>query len=143
LASVGGLLAFTFNRQLLKVVTLIIVLDAAGLSLFAVTGAATAVTLGLGPAQAVLLGVITGAGGGTIRDMMLAQIPSVLVAAYMQFLPSLRQRSPSPRSALVFTEFRPRSLPPGPALVSGCSECDTIGTHPSHPIQDTVNGNLE
>ena len=77
-ATVGGLLAFAFNRQLLKVVPLITVLDAAGLSLFAVTGAATAVALGLGPAQAILLGVITGAGGGTIRDMMLAQIPSVL-----------------------------------------------------------------
>ena len=77
-AAVAGLLAFAFNRQLLKVVPLITVLDAAGLSLFAVTGAATAVALGLGPAQAVLLGVITGAGGGTIRDMMLAQVPSVL-----------------------------------------------------------------
>ena len=77
-ATVGGLLAFAFSRQLLKVVPLITVLDAAGLSLFAVTGAATAVALGLGPVQAVILGVITGAGGGTIRDMMLAQIPSVL-----------------------------------------------------------------
>src|SRR6476620_4273850 len=77
-ATVGGLLAFAFGRQLLKVVPLITVLDAAGLSLFAVTGAATAVGLGLGPVQAVILGVITGVGGGTIRDMMLAQIPSVL-----------------------------------------------------------------
>lgn len=77
-ATVGGLLAFAFSRQLLKVVPLITVLDAAGLSLFAVTGAATAVALGLGPVQAVILGIITGAGGGTIRDMMLAQIPSVL-----------------------------------------------------------------
>ena len=77
-ATVGGLLAFAFSRQLLKVVPLITVLDAAGLSLFAVTGAATAVALGLGPGQAVILGIITGAGGGTIRDIMLAQIPSVL-----------------------------------------------------------------
>ena len=57
-ATVGGLLAFAFSRQLLKEVSLITALDAAGLSLFAVTGAATAVTLGLGPAQAVILGVI-------------------------------------------------------------------------------------
>jgi len=73
-ATVGGLLAFAFSRRLLKVVPLITVLDAAGLSLFA----ATAVALGLGPVQAVILDVITGAGCGTIRDMMLAQIPSVL-----------------------------------------------------------------
>lgn len=43
-------------------VPLIAVLDAAGLSLFAVTGAATAAALGLGPGQAAILGVITGAG---------------------------------------------------------------------------------
>src|SRR3712207_7049212 len=54
------------------------VLDAAGLSLFAVTGATKALALGLGPAQAVLLGAITGVGGGTLRDVLVRQIPSVL-----------------------------------------------------------------
>src|SRR3712207_8408842 len=46
------------------------VLDAAGLSLFAVTGATKALALGLGPAPAVLLGAITGVGGGTLRDVL-------------------------------------------------------------------------
>ena len=77
-ATIGGLLTFAFGHHLLRIGRLIIVLDAAGLSLFAVTGAATAAGLGMGPAQAAILGVITGAGGGTIRDIMLAQIPSVL-----------------------------------------------------------------
>jgi uncharacterized membrane protein YeiH len=56
----------------------ITVLDAAGLSLFAVTGAAKALGAELGPVQAVLLGAITGVGGGTIRDVLIRQIPSVL-----------------------------------------------------------------
>lgn len=38
--------------------------DAVGLLLFAVTGASNAVASGMGPAQAVLLGAITGIGGG-------------------------------------------------------------------------------
>src|SRR3954453_16688775 len=53
-AAVGGLIAFAFGRRLDLLNTPITVLDAAGLSLFAVTGANKALELGLGPAQAVL-----------------------------------------------------------------------------------------
>src|SRR4051812_41921695 len=77
-AAVGGLIAFTFGRHLQRLNRLITVLDAAGLSLFAVTGAGKALGLGLGPAQAVILGAITGVGGGTLRDVLVRQIPSVL-----------------------------------------------------------------
>src|SRR4051794_1733250 len=77
-AAVGGLIAFTFGRHLERLNRLINVLDAAGLSLFAVTGASKALGLGLGPAQAVILGAITGVGGGTLRDVLVRQIPTVL-----------------------------------------------------------------
>ena len=77
-AAAGGLIAFLFGRNLVGLNTPINVLDAAGLSLFAVTGAGKAMELGLGPAQAVLLGALTGVGGGTLRDVMVRQIPSVL-----------------------------------------------------------------
>jgi uncharacterized membrane protein YeiH len=77
-AATGGLIAFVFGRRLERLNTLITVLDAAGLSLFAVTGAGKALDLGLGPAQAVILGAITGVGGGTLRDVLIRQIPSVL-----------------------------------------------------------------
>ena len=77
-AATGGLIAFVFGRRLERLKTLITVLDAAGLSLFAVTGAGKALDLGLGPAQAVILGAITGVGGGTLRDVLIRQIPSVL-----------------------------------------------------------------
>jgi uncharacterized membrane protein YeiH len=56
----------------------ILVLDAAGLSLFAVSGASKALDLGVGPVQAVILGAITGVGGGTIRDVLIGRIPIVL-----------------------------------------------------------------
>jgi uncharacterized membrane protein YeiH len=77
-AAGGGLVAFLFGRHLERLNTPITVLDAAGLSLFAVTGASKALGAGLGPAQAVILGAITGVGGGTLRDVLIRQIPSVL-----------------------------------------------------------------
>jgi len=77
-AAGGGLVAFVAGRHLERLNTPITVLDAAGLSLFAVTGASKALESGLGPAQAVILGAITGVGGGTLRDVLIRQIPSVL-----------------------------------------------------------------
>jgi uncharacterized membrane protein YeiH len=43
-----------------------------------VTGATKALQFGLGPLQAILLGTITGVGGGMLRDVLLRQIPTVL-----------------------------------------------------------------
>jgi uncharacterized membrane protein YeiH len=77
-AACGGLLPFLFGRHLERLNTPITLLDAAGLSLFAVTGASKALGLGLGPAQAIILGTITGVGGGTLRDVLIRQMPSVL-----------------------------------------------------------------
>jgi len=77
-AAAGGLAAFALSSQLGRLATLITMLDAAGLGLFAVTGASKALGLGLGAAPAVILGAVTGVGGATLRDVLLGQIPSVL-----------------------------------------------------------------
>ncbi len=53
-------------------------LDAAGLALFCVTGAATALAHHLGATEAVILGAITGIGGGMLRDILIGEIPAVL-----------------------------------------------------------------
>ncbi len=52
--------------------------DSAGLALFAVTGTLKALAFGLHPAMAALLGMLTGIGGGMVRDVLLAQVPMVL-----------------------------------------------------------------
>ncbi|MDW5266029.1 MULTISPECIES: trimeric intracellular cation channel family protein [Acidobacteriaceae] len=57
---------------------LMITLDAAGLALFAVAGADKALEFGINPLIAVLMGGLTGVGGGTVRDILLAQVPAVL-----------------------------------------------------------------
>jgi uncharacterized membrane protein YeiH len=60
--------------------SVLMVIDAAGLSLFAVAGASKALEFNIHPFLAVLMGGITGVGGGTIRDVLLARIPTVLRA---------------------------------------------------------------
>jgi uncharacterized membrane protein YeiH len=76
-ATGGGLAAFALSRPLTRLSTVITVLDAAGLGLFAVTGASKSLALGLAPAPALILGVITGVGGGTLRDALLGRVPCV------------------------------------------------------------------
>ena len=77
-AAVGSLVAFAFSRSLSRLNAPILLLDAAGLSLFAVTGASKAFDFGVGAAQAAILGAITAVGGGTIRDMLIARVPVIL-----------------------------------------------------------------
>jgi uncharacterized membrane protein YeiH len=57
---------------------LVTTLDAAGLSFFAVAGATKALDFKLNPLLATMMGGITGVGGGTIRDLLIGQVPKVL-----------------------------------------------------------------
>src|SRR5699024_6126713 len=76
----GALVAFLVGNRLDRLARPILVLDAVGLGLFAVTGASKAMAAGLGPLQSVVLGAITAVGGGTIRDGMLQRVPTVLTS---------------------------------------------------------------
>jgi uncharacterized membrane protein YeiH len=78
LAVGGGLLAFALSQRLVRLEMPINVLDAIGLSVFAVIGTSKALAFGLGVGPAIILGAVTGVGGGTIRDTLVQQIPSVL-----------------------------------------------------------------
>jgi uncharacterized membrane protein YeiH len=77
-AAGGAFIAFLLGHRLHRLTGSITVLDAIGLSVFAVAGASKALDFGIGAAQAVILGTITGVGGGTLRDVLIRQIPSVL-----------------------------------------------------------------
>lgn len=78
LAVGGGLVAFALSHRLNRLEMPINVLDAVGLSVFAVIGASKAMAFGLGAGPAIILGAVTGVGGGTIRDTLVRQVPSVL-----------------------------------------------------------------
>jgi uncharacterized membrane protein YeiH len=74
----AGLLTFWRHGLIERLNRPVLIFDGAGLGLFAVTGAQKALDFGLNPAMAVLLGMISGIGGGMLRDIMLARVPLVL-----------------------------------------------------------------
>jgi uncharacterized membrane protein YeiH len=74
----AGLVTFIAAPALKRLERPILVLDAAGLGLFCVTGASTALDFHLGAVEAVVLGAITGIGGGVLRDILVREVPTVL-----------------------------------------------------------------
>lgn len=76
----AGIVTFYFSPLIVRMSNSILIFDAAGLALFAVTGSSKALAHGLNPVMAVSLGVVTGIGGGMVRDVLLAEIPTVLRA---------------------------------------------------------------
>ena len=76
----AGLVAFGWHWTISRLWSPVLIFDAAGLGLFAVSGALKALDFGLNPVAAVLLGVLTGIGGGMVRDVLVAEIPTVLRA---------------------------------------------------------------
>lgn len=73
----AGLVTFFFHPSLGRKERVINVLDAAGLSLFCVTGALKALAYGLGPVPSALMGMLTGIGGGMLRDVLTGRVPLV------------------------------------------------------------------
>jgi uncharacterized membrane protein YeiH len=73
----AGLVTFFFHPSLGRKERVINVLDAAGLSLFCVTGALKALAYGLGPVPSALMGMLTGIGGGMVRDVLTGRVPLV------------------------------------------------------------------
>lgn len=74
---VAGVLAFVYHPALGRVERSINVLDAFGLGLFCVTGALKAMDYGLGPVPSALMGMVTGIGGGMLRDVLASRVPAV------------------------------------------------------------------
>jgi uncharacterized membrane protein YeiH len=74
----AGLIAPFAHPAIARLQRWIDVLDAAGLGLFCVVGADTALAHHLGFADCVILGMITGIGGGILRDVLVREVPAIL-----------------------------------------------------------------
>lgn len=80
-AFAGGAIAFLLYETVRALPNSVVtIVDAAGLGLFAVSGAEKALNYKISPFLSVLMGTITGVGGGTIRDLFLMKIPGILRA---------------------------------------------------------------
>jgi uncharacterized membrane protein YeiH len=77
---VAGLLGFVGHRWLDKLRSPQLVFDAAGLAVFAATGTAKALEHGLSPLMAAVLGMVSGIGGGVVRDVLTMRVPTVLTS---------------------------------------------------------------
>ncbi|WP_028660226.1 trimeric intracellular cation channel family protein [Nocardioides insulae] len=87
-AVIAGLIVFRYHPALGRMDTLINVFDAFGLGLFCVSGALKATEYGLGPMPAALLGVVTGVGGGMMRDVLAGRVPVVISTGELYAIPA-------------------------------------------------------
>ncbi len=76
----AGFVVFFWYPFLARLSNPVLWFDAIGLAFFAVAGTQKALLYGLNPVMAALLGMLTGIGGGMIRDVLVNQIPTVLRA---------------------------------------------------------------
>lgn len=111
----AGLITFFWYPLIDRLRSPVLVFDAAGLALFAVSGALKALTFHLGPVAAVLLGVLTGIGGGMVRDLLVTQVPTVLHAE-LYAVAALA-------GAAVVVIGHMLQFPPAPATVAGAVLC--------------------
>jgi uncharacterized membrane protein YeiH len=111
----AGLITFFWYPLVDRVRRPVLVFDAAGLALFAVTGTQRALVYRLNPVMAALLGMLTGIGGGMTRDVFAMQIPTVLrediyaVAALV--------------AAAIVALGYVLHLPPAPMILAGAAVC--------------------
>jgi len=76
-AVITAALTFYIARHWMVPRAVLDIADAFGLALFTMLGAAKALSFHTGMTDAVVLGVITGAGGGIVRDVLVGEIPFV------------------------------------------------------------------
>lgn len=74
----AGLIVFFAYSLINRLSSPVLLFDAAGLGLFCVAGADKALAFHAGPVAATLLGMVTGIGGGMVRDVLVMEIPNVL-----------------------------------------------------------------
>ena len=76
----AGLVTFLCHLDIARVQRIVLLFDAVGLATFAVSGTQKALAFDVHPIAAALLGMLTGIGGGMLRDLLVNEIPVVLRA---------------------------------------------------------------
>lgn len=117
-ALVAGALTFFWHPTVERLYRAVLVFDAAGLALFAVSGTQKALAFHLNPVMAAVLGMLTGIGGGIVRDLLLTEVPTVL-RAEIYALAALA-------GAAVVVAGHILPLPPAAAALAGAALCFAI-----------------
>lgn len=78
IAIAGGFITFYWYPKVASRQQQMLIFDAVGLGLFAVVGAQKAIDFGINPVMVAVLGMLTGIGGGMMRDILAGEVPFVL-----------------------------------------------------------------
>ena len=76
----AGVATFVCYAGVARVKHIVLLFDAVGLATFAVSGTQKALAYNIHPIAAAMLGMLTGIGGGILRDLLVNEIPAVLQA---------------------------------------------------------------
>lgn len=114
----AGVVTFVWHPRLERLQTPILIFDAAGLGLFSVAGTQKALGFGSNPLVAALLGMLTGIGGGMLRDVLVREVPTVL-RKDLYALAALAGAGVVVAGPLVH-------LPPTPATITGAMLCFAV-----------------
>jgi uncharacterized membrane protein YeiH len=111
----AGLLAFVASPPIRRLRDPVLLLDAVGLAVFAVAGTLKSLAFGLDPLAAILLGTLTGIGGGMVRDVLVGEVPTVL-RAELYAVAALA-------AATIVVAGRLLDLPSAPVVALGAGAC--------------------
>lgn len=81
-------LVYSLYTSVARFTSLLTLFDAGGLALFCMTGTVKALDAGMNPVAAALLGVITAAGGGLLRDVTANEVPELFNPRDIYALPA-------------------------------------------------------
>jgi uncharacterized membrane protein YeiH len=87
-AAGAALATFVFEQRFRATFRAFLYLDALATAVFAILSTGKALALGAGPGPAVLMGVVTGIGGGLFRDVLVGQ-PTLLLSRELFMTPVL------------------------------------------------------
>ncbi len=73
----GVIISMFFNRAVLKLRRTFFMFDTVGIAVFTVLGLQKALTLGVHPAIAIMMGMVSAVFGGVIRDIVCNEIPLI------------------------------------------------------------------
>jgi uncharacterized membrane protein YeiH len=115
LAVAAGLLVFYFQKLFYRLQHPVLFFDAAGLGVFAVAGTQKALDHGINWPMAAILGMISGIGGGMVRDVLTARVPTVLCSDIYAVA--------ALAGALVVVAGSEAGLPPTAVALAGIALC--------------------
>ena len=111
----AAMIAFLWYPTIQKLHGPIRIFDAAGLALFAVAGTQKSLDFGLNPLIAPLMGMLTGIGGGIVRDLLVGQVPWVLRSEFYAVA--------ALAGSIIIVIGHMLGLPPTPTAVAGAVLC--------------------